>query len=43
VGDAGFADAIAQYLRAEKAAVEEDVEILTAYGPVKKAKVEEQE
>jgi predicted N-acyltransferase len=43
VGDPGFADAIAQYLRAEQAAVEEDVEILTAYGPFRKANVEEQE
>ena len=43
VGDKGFADAIAQYLRAERAAVEEDVEILTSYGPFKKATVEEQE
>ena len=43
VGDPGFSDAIGQYLRAERAAVEEDVEILTAYGPFKKANVEEQE
>jgi len=43
VGDPGFADAIDQYLRAERAAVEQDVEILTAYGPFRKANVEEQE
>ena len=43
VGDPGFADAIDQYLRAERAAVEQDVEILTAYGPFRKADVEEQE
>jgi predicted N-acyltransferase len=43
VGDPGFAKAIAQYLQAERAAVKEDVEILTAYGPFRKATVEEQE
>lgn len=43
VRDPGFADAIGQYLRAERAAVEQDVEILTAYGPFRKADVEEQE
>ena len=43
VGDPGFADAIARYLAAERAAVEEDIEILTDYGPFKKANVEEQE
>lgn len=43
VGDAGFADAIDRYLRAEKQAIEEEIEILTEYGPFKKVKVEEQE
>ncbi|MCV6585410.1 MAG: GNAT family N-acetyltransferase [Marinibacterium sp.] len=43
VGDQGFADAIARYLDAERAAVEEDIEILTDYGPFRKAQVEEQE
>ena len=33
VGDPGFASAIAQYLEAEGAAVDEDIEILTGYGP----------
>ncbi|MEM1129632.1 MAG: GNAT family N-acetyltransferase [Pseudomonadota bacterium] len=32
----GFADAIAQYLEAERAAVDEEIEVLTAYGPFRK-------
>lgn len=43
VGDAGFANAIAQYLEAERAAVEEEIEILTDYGPFKNVQIEEQE
>ncbi|SMC60614.1 GNAT family N-acetyltransferase [Primorskyibacter flagellatus] len=43
VGDRGFADAIARYLDAERAAVSEDIEILTSYGPFRKAKIEEQQ
>lgn len=43
VADSGFADAIARYLEAEREAVEEEIEILTAYGPFRKAHVEEQE
>jgi predicted N-acyltransferase len=43
VGDPGFADAIGTYLKAEREAVEEDIEILTEYGPFKRAEVEEQE
>lgn len=39
----GFADAVARYLTAERAAVEEDIEVLTAYGPFRKSQVEEQE
>lgn len=41
VGDAGFADAIARYLAAEREAVEEEIEVLTEYGPFKRAQVEE--
>ncbi|MCE8007077.1 GNAT family N-acetyltransferase [Aestuariivita sp.] len=41
VGDRGFADAIARYLQAEREAVEEEIEILTDYGPFRKAHVEE--
>ncbi|AHM03797.1 hypothetical protein roselon_01412 [Roseibacterium elongatum DSM 19469] len=43
VRDAGFAEAIARYLQAERAAVDEEIEVLTTYGPFKKAHVEEQE
>lgn len=43
VGDPGFADAISRYLEAEREAVEEEIEILTDYGPFKKVQVEEQE
>jgi predicted N-acyltransferase len=38
-----FSDAVAQYLRAERAAVDEEIEVLTSFGPFKKADVEEQE
>ena len=43
VGDPGFSDAIRKYLDAERAAVEEDIEILTSYGPFRKTQVEEQQ
>ena len=43
MNDAGFADAIANYLRAEREAVEEEIEILTEYGPFKRVRIEEQE
>ncbi len=43
VRDAGFADAVAQYLRAEGAAVEEDIEVLTSYGPFRKLPKEDHE
>lgn len=43
VGDPGFADAIARYLKAEREAVEEEIEILTEYGPFKRAHIEEQQ
>ena len=39
--DAGFADAVAQYLEAERAAIEEDIEILTKFGPFKKTDMED--
>ncbi|MEO1138331.1 MAG: GNAT family N-acetyltransferase [Pseudomonadota bacterium] len=41
--DPPFADAVARYLDAEREAVAEDIEILTAFGPFKKPNVEEQE
>ncbi|NIZ13970.1 GNAT family N-acetyltransferase [Phaeobacter sp. HF9A] len=41
VGDPGFRKAIKQYLEAERAAIDEEIEILTSYGPFKKTQVEE--
>ncbi len=43
VAHPGFSDAIAQYLEAERRAVEEEIEILTEYGPFRKITVEEQQ
>ncbi|WP_101068393.1 GNAT family N-acetyltransferase [Roseovarius salinarum] len=39
--DAGFARAVADYLEAESAAVGEDIEVLTSFGPFRKANVED--
>ncbi len=36
IGDAGFRDAVAQYLVAERDAITEEIEVLTFYGPFKK-------
>jgi len=41
VRDAGFAEAIERYLEAEKDAVGEEIEVMTAYGPFKKTLSEE--
>jgi len=41
--DPSFARAIQQYLEAEAEAVEEEIEVLTAYGPFKRDKYEDQE
>jgi hypothetical protein len=43
IGDGGFAKAVERYLQAERAAIDEDIEILTAYGPFRKANQEEQQ
>jgi predicted N-acyltransferase len=43
VRDAGFAEAIARYLEAEREAVDQEIEVMTAWGPFRKAEVEEQE
>lgn len=43
IREPGFADAVARYLEAERRAVTEDIEVLTAYGPFRKTQVEEQE
>jgi predicted N-acyltransferase len=42
-GDPGFSKAVADYLEAERDAIEQDIEILTDYGPFKKTQVEEQQ
>jgi uncharacterized protein len=39
--DAGFARAVAQYLEAERAAIGQEIEILTAYGPFRRDDAEE--
>lgn len=41
VRDAGFARAIADYLEAERDAVDQDIEILTSYGPFKSPPTED--
>ena len=43
VRDAGFAEAIEHYLKAERNAVNEDIEILTSYGPFRKDNREERQ
>jgi len=41
IADPGFSEAVRNYLNAERTAVEEDIEILTSYGPFKNTKVED--
>ncbi|QFT57967.1 hypothetical protein FIU94_03945 [Sulfitobacter sp. THAF37] len=41
--DRGFASAVAEYLQAERDAVDQEIEILTDYGPFKHVHMEEQE
>ncbi|PTE14604.1 GNAT family N-acetyltransferase [Pseudogemmobacter blasticus] len=36
IADAGFRKAVAQYLQAERQAVDEEIEVLTAYGPFRR-------
>lgn len=43
VADPGFAEAIQRFLESECRAVEEEIEILTDYGPFRKTRIEEQE
>jgi predicted N-acyltransferase len=42
-GDAGFSDAAARYLQAEREAVDDEIDVLTSYGPFKKVEIEEQQ
>ncbi len=41
--DEGFAEAVAHYLEAERAAVDEDIEVLAGYGPFRKTDMEDHE
>lgn len=43
IADPGFSEAVAQFLEAERAAVSEEIEILTEYGPFRQVSVEEKE
>jgi predicted N-acyltransferase len=43
IADPGFRDAIDSYLRAERAAVDEEIDVLTDYGPFKRVQIEEQQ
>lgn len=42
IADEGFRHAIAEYLKAERAAVDEEIEILTSYGPFRKTTSEDE-
>ena len=41
--DEGFAHAVEDFLRQERAAVDHEIEILTDYGPFKRSNIEEQQ
>jgi predicted N-acyltransferase len=43
IADPGFSDAVARYLAAERAAVGEEIDVLTAYGPFRRVTAQEQE
>ena len=43
IGDPGFARAVERFLQAERAAVDQDVEVLTDYGPFRRSQEEERE
>ena len=43
MANADFRQAVGRYLEAERRAVDEEIEILTAYGPFRRVQVEEQE
>ena len=40
IADPGFREAVAQYLQAERRAVDEEIEVLTAYGPFRRIDAE---
>ena len=41
IADAGFCKAVARYLAEERAAVGEEIEVLTAYGPFRRSAAED--
>lgn len=41
IADAGFRDAVAHYLQAERTAVDKEIEVMTSYGPFRKTLTEE--
>ena len=43
IADEGFAEAVANYLVAEREAVSDEIEILTSYGPFKKTQMDDQQ
>lgn len=43
IADAGFRRAVAQYLEEERQAVDQDIEVLTSYGPFKNTRSQEHE
>lgn len=43
IRDEGFSNAVGDYLQAERDAVDQEIEILTEYGPFKRAEIEEQQ
>ena len=43
LADPGFSEAVANYLEGERDAMEDEIEVLTSYGPFRKPDVEEQE
>jgi uncharacterized protein len=43
IADPGFARAVAQYLKAEASAVDQEIEVLTAYGPFRRGEAAEAE
>ena len=43
IADPGFRDAVARYLAGRARAVDEEIEVLTSYGPFRRMQIEEQE
>jgi predicted N-acyltransferase len=43
IADPGFRDAVERYLVAEREAVDHEIEVLTSYGPFRRAQIEERE